>query len=350
MGLPIIDISFKELISSVVMRSRRGTGLLIIRDSSAGAEDSAEYTAAPEHTGFNAINEGYIKMAFLGGVSRLRVINARTTYEAALAEANSLAWDWLAAPYADAQGKELIVNFIKSARAVGKTFKAVLGAYENADCEAIVNLASGGIVSDILGRKSEYTAEEYSPYIMGILAGTALDSSLTGLALPDIYSAELRLDADADVDEGRLIIIPNGNSYEIARGVTSLAYEGSPAAFRKIKNVEGADMIRDDIARIFRSFYKGKKTNSYANKQALCADIIAYFGSLEGDVLSPDFDNIAEIDTAAQREYLSGTGADVADRTDREIALMNTGETVFLKAKIQLLDAIEDVSLEIRLN
>ena len=63
-------------------------------------------------------------------------------------------------------------------------------------------------------------------------------------------------------------------------------------------------------------------------------------------VLYDKFDNRAEIDIDATREYLSQT-KDVSDWEDEKIKTANTGTNVFVKANIQIQDAIEDLNFGI---
>ncbi|MBR2876790.1 MAG: phage tail sheath protein, partial [Clostridia bacterium] len=59
-------------------------------------------------------------------------------------------------------------------------------------------------------------------------------------------------------------------------------------------------------------------------------------------VLYDQFDNKAEIDIEATREWLSQT-KDVSAWEDEQIKTANTGTNVFVKANIQIQDAIEDL-------
>ena len=54
-----------------------------------------------------------------------------------------------------------------------------------------------------------------------------------------------------------------------------------------------------------------------------------------------------EIDIEAQRLYLIGKGVDVETMSDDEIKTANTGDQVFLKINAKILDAIEDIAIEI---
>ena len=350
MGLPRIDIKFGEAVLGVLKRSRGGCVLLILPDYDGNTEQYRVYTSAGEINGCPQETADEIKMAFLAGASKVIAVWQDGEISDTFSLISGMEWNWMAVPFADAAEKASAAEFIRSAREDGKPFKAVLGCFENADCEGIVNLANESVTSAILGAPEEYSAERYTACIAGLLAGTGTAGSLTGYEMTDISGASPRTDPDADVDEGRLIIIPDGNCFRIARAVTSLVIAGDvPSSFKKIKNVEGADLIKTDIARIFGTLYKGRKFNNYANRQALAADIMAYFKSIEGEVLSPDKKNTVGPDADAAREFLRSEGIDVSGKTDREINLMNTGEKVFLKAEIALLDAMEDIEMHITL-
>ena len=252
MGLPRIDISFDEIVNSVLKRSRNGSMALLLKVASGSGV--SVFTKSSAISGFSDTNAEFIKLAFKAGVTKLIVAKQSGDIEEALEAIDGMEWSWLAVPQADDTEKETAAEYVKQARSNGKTYKIVLGDYENGDSEGIVNLANSFITSDIMDVEREFTPEEYSVYIAGLLTGTALDESLTGYELGDVTNAEKRIDADADVDEGRLILIRGGDRYEIARAVTSLVLTNdTPAAFKKIKNVEGADLIKQDIARIFMS-------------------------------------------------------------------------------------------------
>ena len=48
-----------------------------------------------------------------------------------------------------------------------------------------------------------------------------------------------------------------------------------------------------------------------------------------------------------QRKYLKSLGVDVNNMKDQEIKEANTRDKVFLKANIKLVDAMENIALEI---
>ena len=53
------------------------------------------------------------------------------------------------------------------------------------------------------------------------------------------------------------------------------------------------------------------------------------------------------IDLAAQEAYLQSVGTDTSKMSQQEIKEANTADKVFLEASIKILDAIEDINLNI---
>ncbi len=362
MGVPKIDITFKELTASAVQRSSRGTVALLLEDATAGGPamqtlaDAGDIAAGQ----WSTTSEEMIRMALASGASKVlavRVINQEegtADYEATLDTIGVMRWNWLAAPNASSDNVAAIVQWIQEARAAGKTYKAVVAGATAPDCEGVVNFIAAGLQSTwgaAEGSAKEYTAAQYTPRIAGVLAGLPLNQSAAGLALEDIVEADPSADPDGDIAAGKLILLFNGEGYEIARGVTSLTTADTvPALFKKIKHVEGADLIADDVADIFRTLYRGKRVNSYENKQALVGDLTGYLAGITGTVLSPDYAHSVAVDYEAQRAFLKSMGKPVETMSEMEILKANTGEEVFLQANVMLIDAMEDLTMEITLN
>ena len=104
---------------------------------------------------------------------------------------------------------------------------------------------------------------------------------MTYHVLSDVVAATESATPDQDVDAGKLIIMYDGEKYKIVRGVTSLvATSDVSRVFKKIKHVEGADMIVSDIRKIFEDEYVGKVTNSYE----MCIRDRVFFDRQDPDV------------------------------------------------------------------
>lgn len=361
MGLPKLEMNFEQLSRTVAQRSARGVVALLLEDDTQGGPALAAYTAAadlPATGAWTADSLRAIAWTLESGAAKalaVRVLKTGDTpaadYEATLESVKSLAWNWAAAPDASAENVAKIAAWVKAARARGGLFKAVLGGATAPDCEGVVNLTTTGIQTRYFGQTETLTPGRYTPRVAGVLAGLPLTRSVTGYVFDDIVAADASSTPDEDIDKGEFLLVFNGQAYEAARGVTSLVEtEGVPALFRKIKHVEGADMIAADIAALWRAGYKGLRVNNYANKQSLCAEINAYLGGLSGSVLSADYPNAAQVDAEAQRAYLKGKGVDVEDLDDMALLKANTGETVFIRMALQLIDAMEDLEMTVELD
>ena len=218
---------------------------------------------------------------------------------------------------------------------------------------AITVLDDEGIIhfcaEDIVLTDGAVTADNYAARIAGLLAATPLTRSATYAKLSEVVSCGAQSDADAAIDAGKLILVPNGEGYCLGRAVNSLTTVTTAhgAAFRKIKIVDGVDLIRADITRTFREGYIGSVLNDYDNKLLLVTAINAYFKALEGDVLDKTADNACRVSLSGQRGWLESHGTDTGEMSDAEILRANTGSEVFLEASLTFCDAMEDLTLRI---
>lgn len=348
MGLPKILIEFKTLAETIIARSERGIVAVILKDNSNNTET---YTYTQEKdivkSHYTAANLTFLQHIFMGNPSKVIVERIRTDGDitTALEKLKNKQWYYLTVPQITEEETNTVVTYIKEMRLqYHKTFKAVLPNC-TANNEGIINFATDDIKVDT----KTYTSAEFCPRIAGILAGLPLNRSATYYALTEVDSITESETPDADVDNGKLILINDGTKIKIARGVNSLTTftEIKGPDFAKIKIVEAVDMIRDDIRNTFEDKFVGKVENSYDNKVVFIAAVNKYFKDLSSrGVLYDKFDNRAEIDIDATREYLSQT-KDVSDWEDEKIKTANTGTNVFVKANIQIQDAIEDLNFKI---
>ena len=106
-------------------------------------------------------------------------------------------------------------------------------------------------------------------------------------------------------------------------------------------------MIRFDIRRTAEDSYIGKYANSYDNKCLLISAVKGYLEQLELDGILESGTSDVGIDLAAQKTYLKSKGVDVSEMTEQAIKEAGTDDKVFLYATIQILDAIEDITLNV---
>lgn len=351
MGLPEIDIKFTSLAVSAITRSQRGVVALILRDDTQTTDTLYSYNdvSEVESENWDATNLQYIKDAFLGNPSKVIVLRGATTdldYNNQLAVLAGKKFNWLAVPGISAEDVTDIESWIKSQRENKKTFKAVL-PNSASDHEAIVNFATEGIVVG----ENTYSASQYTARIAGILAGLSLDRSSTYFELTEVDDITESADPDADIDAGKLILIKQDEKIKIGRGVNSLTTTTpeKSAVFKKIKIIEGMDLIQEDISRTFNDEYVGKVNNSYDNQVLFITAVNAYLAGLEGTVLDPSNDNLVEVDVAAQALAWESVGTDTSEMTEQEIKEMTFESNVYLRGNLKFLDAMEDISIAITL-
>lgn len=377
---PSISITFIEKAASLIERGSRGIVALVLRDASV-TETPDTYTVrdvSDVPTSISDANQQYIKDALKGySKAPLKVLvyvmpttseKTGELYTAMMKYFETETFQWMAIPTVETDGKiEDIVSWVKSQRDNNNfMIKAVLPNADLADCEGIINWTSklykdetsdNGDNTVTITRKT-YTAEQGTPRIVGILAGTDVTISATYAPLKDFDDVE-RLDPEARntaVGAGKLLGFWDGEKVKLDRAVTSFVTTTGVKgdSFKKVKLVEDMDMIKSDIQTTIQDSYIGKYANSYDNKCLLITAINGYFQTLVNDGIIES--GTAEIDIQTQRTYLESLGKDVtvngetkkpADLSDDEVKVANTGSHVFLRATVVLLDAIEDVSLTI---
>jgi len=255
--------------------------------------------------------------------------------------------DYLAGP-ADCSEEEAatIAGWIKTQRTNDYTPKAVLPKVK-ADSEGVVNFTTDEIKAD----GKTYNTAQYCSRIAGMLAGTPMTISCTYAPLPEVTDIKrlTKVEMDAAIDAGELILYHDGEKVKIGRGVTSLTTltVDKGEAFKKIKIVETVEMIRTDIRRTAQDSFIGRYPNSYDNKCLLITAIKGYFEQLEAEGILARGKSEVRIDLEAQELHLKAKGMDTSKMSEQEVKEADTGSNVFLWAKISILDAVEDILLGI---
>ena len=104
-------------------------------------------------------------------------------------------------------------------------------------------------------------------------------------------------------------------------------------------------MMEQDIRKTAEDSYIGKYPNSYDNKCLLMTAIDGYLEQLyNDDLLAAGW--TVEINLEKTRAYLKSIGVDVSEMTDDQIRRADTGDKVFIKISVTILDAIEEIDIE----
>ncbi len=379
-GLPEIIISFKTQSTSAIVRSARGTGVLILNDSN--VTSGFKYYKVDDVTdmpdGLTDANKDLINKALMGTPYRLHVYaipmpgeNVTVNQATILKEIKDAKWNYICHPTGTTTDQTDLADWIADQRQDrSKTFKAVVAAGLNAqtgkskvDNYGVINFTTGNIKvenpawTDAVAAGTStanidqyiiYTAAQYTSRIMGILCGLSLDRSATFYELPEVVSCAGYDDIDAAIDGGQLVLVDekDGNGVKIARGVNSLHTTTTNVGddFRYIKIVSALDMIKDDIRDTFSKYYCGKIINDYSGKMMFVSAVMIYLNNLKGNVLdaSEGALNYVEIDVDANRDYAQLHGVqDVSLMTKSQLEKVNTGVNLYLRGVITPVNCLE---------
>lgn len=211
-------------------------------------------------------------------------------------------------------------NFMTIIPHVGtETVEGIKTAVAAFDDEYFVYVANG--VVDTEG--TEIPAPLYSAYIAGLIAGTALDGSLTYLDVP-FAETKTRFNSP-EIQEllavGALLTVVDGDEVRIEQGLT--LGEGQ---FSKIRTVRAKQAMIDDIDKAVKDNYVGRLTNSPDGQIAVINGIKTYLERLaQANVIAADF--VVELDKNVP----------------------SVGSELYINISVRFLDSIEYVYLTITL-
>lgn len=349
LGLPSVNIVFKQEGMTAIERGERGIVALVLKDSNAlGGHTVYDITDCPQD--LSEANRRYVLDALIGNTNaplrvELFVLGSEGEVAEALEYFENTKFDYICSPYFTTQENTEVSTWVKALRDNDSVMvKAVLADTE-ADHEGIINFAT----DDIVTKHKTYTTVEFTPRIAGLIAGTSLKIATTYANIPEITSVpyEKKSAIAEKVGEGKLVIFKQSGEYRIARGVNSLTTtsEVKGEAFQKIKLVDIMDLMTNDIRQTCHKSYIGKYANSYDNKVILMTAIEGYLDQLVLDGLIERGTVKVEIDIEAQKAYLKSVGIDISEMREQEIKEYNTRDKVFLSIKCKILDAIEEINL-----
>lgn len=309
LGMPNVDIAFKEKGIEAVQRSQHGIEMLLLEEDSTTIE-----TLMKEHTegtatvaaiknpftlytidgipaSLSAENKDYITKSFIGyqkSPRRVKVyLMAKTEsteadkYTESLKAIANENWDYLAIPTIAEAQKETVGTWIKNQRDNMKNrIKAVLPAYKG-DNEGIINFTNTFIETST----KKYTGAEYTSRIAGLICGTPMTISATYAPLSEVVNCDQydQDERDEKVNNGEFFIWYDKEKFKMSRAMNSLVTTGQDKleAYQTIKTVDIMDMMYVDIRKTAQDSYIGKYTNDYDNKCLLMSAIKGYFLELE---------------------------------------------------------------------
>lgn len=349
LGMPSITIRFIEKGASAIQRGERGVVGLILRGAVPSTNPVTIVTESDIVGTWSAANKQYIKDALVGYTQKPKKIICffvaadAADYSDGLDYFSSQYVDYVAIPtVATDELESSVVSWVKNEWDNHNQIIVVLPETQ-ADFEGVVNFAT----DDIKVGSNTYTPEQYTPRIAGMLAGTPMTMSATYATLNEVDDVDrlTKEQQNAAVAAGKLILFYDAEKVKIGTAVTSFTTTTSEKgdSFKKIKLVDTMRQISRDIYTTVRDSYIGKYPNTYDNKVMLCNAIKGYFKQLTDIVENYSID----IDAEANATYLQSKGIDTSDMDTEELRHANTGDKVFLIAKMNLVDVMENIDIPI---
>lgn len=349
MGLPIIDISFKQLAKTSVIRSQRGIVALILKDTAKASLTVFDEGDIP--SSLTETNQGLIKDVLKGSPNKIElyVLGSDSEISEALTYFEGVEFNLMCMPSAETSDVTAIKAFIKKMNDVVKYKCDAIVANDKADSEAIINYTAKNIV---VGGESVTTAN-HTARMAGLIEGTPLHQSITFATLSDVDAIEnlTKEQADTRINNGELILVREMGKVRVARGVNSLTTltDVKGNAFQKIKLRKTLNLIHNDLRRVIVEKYIGKVPNNYDNKCILITEIKNYLDELATEQLIEKVNTVG-IDLVAQKKWLKdNTNLDVNVMSEQEIKEANTQSNVFIAISLKVVDAMEDILVSVEI-
>lgn len=363
LGMPTIHMAFENAAQEILTRAKKGVVAVFVRDTkNQGIYVITDADKMPSELG--EANRAYAARALLGSkrgkpTKLILVVFAPTAKSAdseaavaplttALSLLTGKGVDYMAPP-ADATEAELTVikDFVQKYRKNNPTLQVVLPNV-TADDRGVVNYTSTVHAGNVT-----FTPAQYCSRIAGALAGIPTTASATYLTLDEVTAVEPlnvvgKTEEEAQnaaIGTGQLIVVHDGTSAWIARGVNSLTTlkSGETDALKKIKVTEGEGLLYYYTVKAIREGYLGNMVNTYDNRCLLVVELQGMYAKLEQQGLLLPGSSGVEIDVAAQRKYMEDCGVDCSEMDDEQVRQYeDLGDHVFIRAWGKFADTMEN--------
>ena len=378
-GLPKVDVIFKGLANTAVVRSGRGIACIILKDNT--GMDTLELKAKKEslvneenlkvksvitedkilkqYKGFTEVKstdyteENYkiIEDVFLTEINKLYVIkipNDKTFDDIKPFIKKDI--NWIAYIGETREEQKKLADFVKlENKSRSKRLKAICHNLQEAEADDmhIVNFVNASVIKadgkNLVGYK-------YLGRLLGVLTGCRMDMSVTYNILSDLNSVEQIGDTDAineAIGKGKFVLINDDDGVRIARGINSLQKNDKEHTedMKYITIVEAMDLIYEDIVNTFKQVYLGRFKNSYDNQVLFISAINSYFRDLaREEILDPNYNNISFVDIEKQREtWIENGKLEATNWSDIQVKDNTFRTNVYLQANVKFLNAMEDL-------
>ncbi|WP_025846488.1 phage tail sheath subtilisin-like domain-containing protein [Brevibacillus agri] len=311
---PGLYLNFVEAAAAAIKGGARGVVAIPLLTYGAGATAKTFYTVEKEKEAqdlFGAANIESIRLALMGGAKQVLVytmpadptaddyVDMREAFDSR--PFNVFVFD----QESDASEQDLTKAWVARNRDEGKHFAVVFGGTAEDDAgpaagnarttrlkdDYVANLIDGGKVGT-----TTYSSAEYAPYIAGLIAGTAINKSITYAQVPldDVNKRLTNAQITAALEAGSLVLVHDGEKVKVEQGLMTSG--------KKIRAIRARQAIATDITKTAADAYIGKIDNNPDGQAALISAVKAYLERLEASnvlmdpavELDPQFESVGD--------------------------------------------------------
>ena len=234
----------------------------------------------------------------------------------------------MALPVADSGTKALAAGFTRRLREQeGKKVQVVLGNYDGADYEGVINVANGVVLNgEVL------TPEQTTAWVAGASAAAGVANSLTYTPYQGATDASPRFtnaETIEQIKKGNIVFTEKRGQAVIEQDINTLvSYSAEKNQdFAKNRVLRVLDNIANNTKITFEDNYIGQVNNDVDGRELFKADRIAYFDSLvaAGAIEAFEADNI---------QVLAG----------------NSKDSIVVNAAVTPIDAMEKLYMTVEVN
>lgn len=354
--MPKIEVTFRQKAASLISRSERGIVSLIIRDDTEGALPCRSYNSLVDLEADKSCYtaENYAAISDILAFAPYQTFVFKLGSDGLLGDVlttlkKKTKTGWITMANMTPEDATALVSWIKEQERQYRSYKAVVYKPSVApDCMHVVNFGNETVTfSD---ERGEQNGAAYLPSLAGILAVCNVQRGCLDYHCSNLADVEEFEDNNDALRKGLLILTHDENGdVRIGQGNNSMTTTDGLTRtedMQYIETVEAMDLMRDDIISTFRQTYLGKYRNNLDNQMLFIAALNhSYFNQLaQENILDPSYENVAEIDVAAQREAWIASGkADAASWDDDQVKNMPFKRTVFLAGNVKILYSMTDL-------
>lgn len=359
MQLPTIEITFKELANTLVARSERGIGVLLLQDGSGQGLGWRLYQSQRELVADKGLytpeNYQYVNDALAFSPARLYVLRLGAADEgaqppdipAALRQVENLTKTGWVTLVGEAADYVLLSDWVKEQRLLGRTYKGITWG-QAPDSRGLVDLGIQTVT--FRDGRGEQPGKAYLPSLLGLLAACNIKRGSTNFICENLLSVQEPADIPGTLDAGKLVLVNDYDTVRVGLGINSLTTltGGNTQDMKYIDIVETMDLIADDIREAFKETYQGAYKNSLDNQMLFISAVNTYFEGLERNgVLDNLYQNSCQVDVQAQREAWARIKPEAEAWDDATVRNTTYKRDVFLAGDIKILGAMESLKFDI---